>query len=455
MAEVRIGPSSAYGPSRQAIRAGEPLAVRLARLREARGTAIPDLLERVRDVVVVASSSRGGSSMLSELLRASEGLVHLRAEVGPFLRLAGLAYPTSGTGSDRLDAVHAHRLVGERRATLADDLSHDAGVPCPTVDDDRFGHDVAWRILVQWPHLDLDPLAVARTAQETLAATRLDEGWGRAELRDPVVFQHRLLAALCRQGAPLSPMLYDMPRPPAGGLPGRLTAPGGEVVEEPPFVLPRGWRHAAPSDLDTKPLVIKTPSNAYRLGFLRALFPTARIRVVHLVRNPAAAINGLVDGWRHRGFHAHRMPVPLRIGGYADDPSADRRWWKFDLPPGWLDYSDAPLMRVCAFQWCAAHEAILEGIEKHGLEHTVVRFEDLAAAPSRSATLARVCDWLGVPFDPHLRRVAAEGIPPVMATAPPQAGRWRSRAEAVRSVIDTRTRDLAERLGYGSDAEWS
>ena len=41
-------------------------------------------LDQVRDVVVVASSSRGGSSMLMELLRYSENLLHLQAELIPF-----------------------------------------------------------------------------------------------------------------------------------------------------------------------------------------------------------------------------------------------------------------------------------------------------------------------------------------------------------------------------------
>ena len=41
--------------------------------------------------------------------------------------------------------------------------------------------------------------------------------------------------------------------------------------------------------------MIKTPSNAYRLPFIQALFPSARIRILHLVRNPAASINGLIE----------------------------------------------------------------------------------------------------------------------------------------------------------------
>ena len=60
-------------------------------------------LDRIREVVVVASSSRGGSSMLMELLRHSEHLLHLQAELNPFLVLAELGWPHSGSDSDRLE----------------------------------------------------------------------------------------------------------------------------------------------------------------------------------------------------------------------------------------------------------------------------------------------------------------------------------------------------------------
>src|SRR4051794_5935059 len=42
------------------------------------------LSAQVRDVVILASSSRGGSSMLAEVLRHTPQLLHFRAEVNPF-----------------------------------------------------------------------------------------------------------------------------------------------------------------------------------------------------------------------------------------------------------------------------------------------------------------------------------------------------------------------------------
>src|SRR2546421_2354328 len=93
----------------------DALVTRLATLRRLRGPAVPDFSLRVRELVVVASSSRGGSSMLAETLRESSALLHLHAEINPFLRLVGLTFPESGSGSDRLDAGHVPALGPEAR----------------------------------------------------------------------------------------------------------------------------------------------------------------------------------------------------------------------------------------------------------------------------------------------------------------------------------------------------
>lgn len=227
------------------------------------------------------------------------------------------------------------------------------------------------------------------------------------------------------------------------------------LVEEPPFVLPRVWRRADERDLRTKALVIKTPSNAYRLAFLRALFPNARVRVLHLTRNPAASINGLYDGWRHTGFHAHRMREPLRIAGYAEDCPGDRWWWKFDLPPGWQDFTDAPLLEVCAFQWRSPHQAVLDDVERGDVDYLRLRFEDVIRGPhSRAACFQRLGEWLGIPFDGAFRRTACQGVEPVAATAPPRPRRWQACGEAIRRAIDPQVRAVAERLGYGAEDDW-
>lgn len=426
---------------------------RLAVLRGLRGAGVPSFTERIRELVVVASSSRGGSSMFTDLLRESSDLLHLRAEINPFLRLAGLDHPVAGD-DDRLEPRHWQGLSRRRRRLLDEELALDAGTPAARVDDGAHLLDVAWRLAVQWPAVDFDPERVVRAGRRVLDRVRRESGWDAGELRDGRRFQWELLHDLAADGYAVDHRYYDLPgtdavRPPRG-------APGDRLVEEPPFVALRAWRRADERDCDTKPLVVKTPSNAYRLAFLRAMFPNARLRVVHLTRNPAASINGLFDGWRHPGFHAHRMTEPLRIAGYSDECPLDRWWWKFDLPPGWRQHTGSPLTTVCAFQWRSAHDAVLDAVRDDGINSVQVRYEDLVSgAESRTRCVARLCDWLGIPFDGTFARAVRDGLDPVVTTKPPSPGRWRRRAEAINEVLAGDVLRTAERLGYGGDpAHW-
>ena len=104
-------------------------------------------------------------------------------------------------------------------------------------------------------------------------------------------------------------------------------------------------------------MFIKTPSNAYRIPFFRALFKTQTLKILHLKRDAQSSINGLLDGWRYnRGFHAHF------INGFIlnDEPTVPNGTWKYDLPPNFGSQLDLPLPQICAFQWNSAHKYILE-----------------------------------------------------------------------------------------------
>ena len=431
----------------------EDLRRRLGNLRDLRGPAVADFPGAVRDVVVIVSSSRGGSSMFAEILRRSDALLHLTAEINPFLRLAGLDHPGAGTGSDALGAEQLAALPPERLALLGEELARDVGRAADRVPDDRYALDAAWRLAVQWPHVPMDPVQVAQTARAVLERVRRDQGWAEQEVREPAVFLRGLIAELVRLGLPLGTRYYDLPGEDEGSPAGPGLGPF--LVEEPPFVLPRPWRPAGLADLADRPLVIKTPSNVYRLGFLRALFRNARFRVLHLTRNPAAAINGLYDGWRHHGFQAHRLSEPLDIAGYVDREAGNRWWWKFDLPPGWQRLTRAPLWEVCAFQWRSAHLAALEQTASGGADVMTLRSEDLMKATgSRIAAFEEVADWLGVPVEGRFRQAVHHGIEPVVATVAPRAGRWRARAAAIEQVLDAPTLAVADHLGYQNRTAW-
>jgi hypothetical protein len=280
--------------------------------------------------------------------------------------------------------------------------------------------------------------------------------WAREALATaPDDLAGHILGRAAARDARVDPRRYDIPREP--GVPAPEGPPGDLLVEMPPFVIPRPWRLATEADVRSRPLVLATPRNGYRVAFLAGLFPASRVRVVHLLRNPGASVNGLVDGWLHHGFFNCRMPRELAIRGYSDRGPWGRSWWNYDVPPGWEDVVDAALPQVCALQWRAAHEAALDAVDRLGLERHRLRYEDLVGAPEARERAARgLAEWLGIPAE-ELVPLVVGGLDPVMATAPPRPGRWRAREAALADVLaDPRTLAVAERLGYDADpATWA
>jgi hypothetical protein len=230
------------------------------------------------------------------------------------------------------------------------------------------------------------------------------------------------------------------------------------LLEEPPFLVIGPWKPPTVEQLTACPLILKTPSNSYRLPFLRRLLPRARFRILHLTRNAAASINGLRDGWCHHGFYSHRLPAQLNIAGYSDAfPRWGRYWWKFDLPPDWQEWTERPLVDVCAFQWLSAHRAILEETQSEAESDTFrFPFEALIGdAGRRNASLTRLASWWGIPAD-SLTSVAATGLQPIMATSTPRKFRWMDKSrELAPALKNPCVRMMMRELGYDTDvAQW-
>jgi hypothetical protein len=411
----------------------------------------PVALDDVKDVVLIASSSRGGSSVFTELLRGVPGLSHLQAELNPFVLLAGAGPWESGRGDDQLSADDP---VDER--VWARELGLDVGAPAwvvgagPAGGLEPLAGAITARLIVQWPERGLPPAALFSAVRAALDALSAQ---ARGALPAPGPLHRALLDALARRWPGLDPWFYDLAPalladagPPPAGPPGRVP------IEEPPFVTVGPWRRGL-----FGPLVIKTPSNCHRLDWLAARFPRARLRVLHLVRNPAAAINGLVDGWLFRGFHSHALAAPLGGALGAALRPGDRGHWKYDLPPGWAALRGAPLPLVAAHQWASAHDAALRWLDAHPeVPRLTVRFEQVVGEEGEQvAALTEVAAFLGLPDPAPLLGQARGALPVVMATAAPRARRWFSRAAALEDALRSPgVQAVVERLQLGDPEEW-
>ena len=187
----------------------------------------------------------------------------------------------------------------------------------------------------------------------------------------------------------------------------------------------------------------KTPESSLRVPYLDALFPDAVF--VFLRRRAADNVNSLIEGWRARPrFVTYRLPEPLE--GIAP---LDGRLWSFVLVPGWRDLRRAPLEEICARQYVACNEALLEARERLEPSRWVdVVYEELVAAPTER--LRDLFAFLGISFTPEAERFAASFDRTIAPTAltPPRREKWRQEnPEAIRRVLPL-VAETERRLGY-------
>jgi hypothetical protein len=242
-----------------------------------------------------------------------------------------------------------------------------------------------------------------------------------------------------------SHLLWEMFHPIDRARPGRVSHEVG-----PEDVTPRERRvlyWAIDRIADGRRYLDKAPRNCLRVPYLAELFPGAWF--VHLRRDGRAAVSSLITGWRSPGtmFPGTPMPVDVSIEGY------DGNVWKFLFPPGWEAYATGhTLAEVCAFQWVAANQAILDAREAMGEGRWVdVRYEEFVEAPVDN--IGRVLDRLGVPRDPAV--LDAAGLLDhrvTKAITPPSADKWRrENPEEIASVLPA-IDPMMRRLGYDPGA---
>ncbi|WP_162561525.1 sulfotransferase [Salinispora mooreana] len=426
--------------------------VRDARKRIAKLCEIDDS-QRINDfpvVVVILSSSRGGSSALFSALRATKVFWCLPGEHVYLYKLHGFGLPDDPLAHDGSIGPGAD-LDGLLSALATECTGPISGVLTANL----VAYHFVSRLLAQWPMLADDPDLVLEAARRQV--------YRQGSCHDPVALLMAIIRELRDIGYAVDPWYYDLPANvisrwfPAEPEPVGPPSAGFTLVEEPPFLVPRAFpARPALASSQRRPLLLKASLDVYRINLIRRLFPASELRFVHLTRNPAASINGLMDGWLSRGFFSHQIDrnYAMNIEGYSHLPWG-QGWWNFDLPPQWYANTATSLPRVCSFQWRQAHQHILAAKAEGAGTWLQVRAEDLHVSSGRQRALVhRVMKFAGV--DSPMASEVGE-LPVVMATAPPRPGRWRANAERIAAAIEEEeTQDVAGALGYGSrpTLEW-
>jgi hypothetical protein len=155
-----------------------------------------------------------------------------------------------------------------------------------------------------------------------------------------------------------------------------------------------------------------------------------------------------MEAWRARPrFVRYRLPEPLTGLG---ELSGDR--WSLVLVPGWRELREASLAEICARQYVACNDGVLEERAARPESRWVdVRYESLVAAPVDE--LRRVYDELGLRFTDEAERFArnlAENRARTTLTAS-RAEKWRDRnAEAIAGVA-SQLAETERRLDYAAE----
>lgn len=400
-----------------------------------------DFCKRQSRVILLLAASRSGASWLAELCAASASLRSLPGEIDPFLLLA-LGPPDVARGqSDALDASHATPTVGARLSRyFAAYAGHQAPAEPRLSPQRRF--QIAMRTLLQWPELHDRMDAVFEAIRIAFEAPN----GGSREAR-MIAYLVRLKALL----PGLNPYFYDVdPDLISARFPDERIPSGPPrdscVIEEPPFVCETPWASAGDGAADDRPLLLKSPSNAYRLDFLRALFPNAEIAVLHLIRDPVASVTGLMSGWLHHGFHKHRLPDgALAIERYTrSDRPWTAAWWKFDLPPGFERYTHRSLEEVCAWQWLSANEHILHWVERNRADIHYLQTSAARLTADLDGEIARLFRELELEPDAGLLRAIALNRRTMLSYGVSDNARIKLRRLATDATASARVRGVLE-----------
>ncbi|MES2408232.1 MAG: sulfotransferase [Pseudomonadota bacterium] len=190
--------------------------------------------------------------------------------------------------------------------------------------------------------------------------------------------------------------------------------------------------------------VDKNNQNGLCVPYLHALFPDAHF--VFIKRSPGDNLNSLIEGWgKPEEFATWSQQLTEKVavenGRYTQ--------WCFFLAEGWRDYINASVEEVCAFQYNAINQAILDAkIAIPTEQWSEVLYEDLVRDPVGG--FRRLFDEAGLPFDAAMHKHCENVLDtPYNAFSEIRLDKWkdgrnRERIERVLPKVAT----VARAMGY-------
>jgi hypothetical protein len=166
----------------------------------------------------------------------------------------------------------------------------------------------------------------------------------------------------------------------------------------------------------------KTPKNALRIPFIKAVFPDALF--IYLYRDPKENISSMMEGWRSRRFIAYR-----------DMPGWPFKEWSFLLTPGWASLQDKPLVEIAAYQWKTTNAYILDDLRALPPSSWYqVRYSDLIQTPKK--IISEMSQFAGLHWDQHIEQKLSQSLPvSQMTLSAPSPDKWRKNEKDIATVL--------------------
>jgi hypothetical protein len=191
-------------------------------------------------------------------------------------------------------------------------------------------------------------------------------------------------------------------------------------------------------------VVDKNNQNGLCVPYLHALFPDAHF--VYIKRSPGDNIHSLIEGWgRDDEFATWSADLPANV---RIDDGRYRRWCFF-LFDGWRDYIERSVEEVCAAQYTAMNEAIMDAAKViPSVQWTEVFYEDLVRDPLRGFRC--VFESCGLTFTTALEGHCANVLStPYNAFSEIRLDKWRAQGNRERiERIMPKVATLAREMGY-------
>jgi len=176
----------------------------------------------------------------------------------------------------------------------------------------------------------------------------------------------------------------------------------------------------------------KTPKNALRIPFFKAMFPDAKFIFLH--REAKTNMSSIIEAWRSGKFVTYRD-----LPGWSGLP------WSLLLIPGWRELAGAEIGKIAMRQWRDTNETIMADLAAMPREDwCCVSYDDVTH--NTTATLQRLCAFADVPFSARMRTLAERPLRASRYTlTAPDPEKWKRNEQSIMPFVDG-TRSTAEKL---------